>query len=448
MSRKLKNIKKGDFIAMRVRYEDRQKRKQLAITDDTLVVGVDIAKNYQWARFVDFRGIEYDHALKFKNRKDGFEAILTKIRSTCKQEGFKKVVVGMEPTGHYWKAFANWLEKQTDITVVLVNPYATKQAKELDDNSQTKSDKKDALTIAKLVAQGRYFELYLPHDIYAELRGLATTRTSLNKRKNAIKNTITAVLDEFFPEYVEVFKHPLKGKASRHVLKTCPFPKFIRELGEDGVTGEIKKAVKKTVGRKKARQLVEAAQESIGVDYGEEAARLKLRLLINELELLEQQTEELEKQMSCALGKTDYAEFLLTIKGIGIVTLAACLGELGDPTRFDNPRQMSRMAGYNLVEDSSGKNKSGTRISKRGRKNLRSVLYQMALTMVATNDEMKELYNYLKTRKKDPLRKMQALIVVSKKILTVIHTLAKKKESYDPDKVFGHVRREQLKAAA
>ena len=448
MSRKLKNIKKGDFIAMRVRYEDRQKRKQLAITDDTLVVGVDIAKNYQWARFVDFRGLEHDHALKFKNRKDGFEAILTKIRSICKQEGFKKVVVGMEPTGHYWKAFANWLEKQTDITVVLVNPYATKQAKELDDNSQTKSDKKDALTIAKLVAQGRYFELYLPHDIYAELRGLATTRTSLNKRKNAIKNTITAVLDEFFPEYVEVFKHPLKGKASRHILKTCPFPKFIRELGEDGVTWEIKKAVKKTVGRKKARQLVEAAQESIGVDYGEEAARLKLRLLINELELLEQQTEELEKQMSCALGKTDYAEFLLTIKGIGIVTLAACLGELGDPTRFDNPRQMSRMAGYNLVEDSSGKNKSGTKISKRGRKNLRSVLYQMALTMVATNDEMKELYNYLKTREKDPLRKMQALIVVSKKILTVIHTLAKKKESYDPDKVFGHVRREQFKAAA
>ena len=433
---------------MKVRYEDRQKRKQLAITDDTLVVGVDIAKNYQWARFVDFRGIEHDHALKFKNRKGGFEAILTKIRTVCKQEGFKKVFVGMEPTGHYWKSFANWLEKQIGITVVLVNPYATKQAKELDDNSQTKSDKKDALTIAKLVAQGRYFELYLPHDIYAELRGLSTTRTSLNKRKNAIKNTITAVLDEFFPEFVEVFKQPLKGKASRHILKTCPFPKFIRELGEDRVTEEIKKAVKRTVGRKKARQLVEAAQESIGVDYGEEAARLKLRMLINELELLEHQTEELEKQMSCALSKTDYAEYLLTIKGIGIVTLAACLGELGDPTRFDNPRQMSRMAGYNLVEDSSGKNKSGTKISKRGRKNLRSVLYQMALTMVATNDEMKELYNYLKTRENDPLRKMQALIVISKKILTIIHTLAKKKESYDPDKVFGHVRREQLKAVA
>ena len=433
---------------MKVKYEDRQKQKVIAITTDTLVVGVDIAKNYQWARFVDFRGIEHDRALKFKNSRGGFETILARIREICKKENFAKAVVGMEPTGHYWKAFANWLEKQDGIKVVLVNPYATKQAKELDDNSQTKSDKKDALTIAKLVKDGRYFELYLPHDVYAELRGLSSTRTGLNKRKNALKNTITAVMDEYFPEYEEVFKCPLSGKASRHILKTCPFPKFILELGEDGVTEEIKKAVKKTVGRKKAAQLIETAKESIGVDYGEEAAGLKLRLMLEELELLEKQTEELEGQMADALHQTDYADFLLSIKGIGIVTLAACLGELGDPTRFEDSRQMSRMAGYNLVEDSSGKNKSGTKISKRGRKNLRCVLYQMALTMVATNDEMKQLYHYLKTREKAPLRKMQALIVVSKKILALIHTLAKKKENYDPGKVFGHVRREQMKAAA
>lgn len=433
---------------MKVKCEDRLKQKLLAITTDTLVVGVDIAKNYQWARFVDFRGIEHDRALKFKNSKGGFETILARIREICKKENFAKAVVGMEPTGHYRKAFANWLEKQEGITVVPVNPYATKQAKEPDDNSQTKSGKKDALTIAKLVKDGRYFELYLPHDVYAQLRGLSTTRTGLNKRKNAIKNTITAVMDEYFPEYEEVFKCPLSGKASRHILKTCPFPKLILGPGEDGVTDEIKRAVKKTVGRKKAVQLVEAAKDSIGVDYGEEAARLKLRLMLEELELLEKQTEEPERQMEDTPRQTDYADFLLSIKGMGIVTLATCPGELGDPARSDDPRQMSRMAGYNLVEDSSGKNKSGTKISKRGRKNLRGVLYQMALTMVATNDEMKQLYHYLKTREKAPLRKMQALIVASKKILTLIHTLAKKKESCDPEKVFGHVRREQLKAAA
>ena len=114
---------------MKVKYEYRLKQKLLAITTDTLVVGVDIAKTYQWARFVDFRGIEYDHALKFKNSKGGFETILARIRDICKKENFSRAVVGMEPTGHYWKALANWLEKQEGIRVVLVNPYATKQAK-------------------------------------------------------------------------------------------------------------------------------------------------------------------------------------------------------------------------------------------------------------------------------------------------------------------------------
>ncbi len=114
---------------MKVKYEDRLKQKAIATTTDTLVAGVDIAKNYQWARFVDFRGIEHDHALKFKNSKGDFENILARIREICKKENFAKAVVGMETTGHYWKAFA------------------------------------------KLVKDGRYFELYLPQDIYAELWG-------------------------------------------------------------------------------------------------------------------------------------------------------------------------------------------------------------------------------------------------------------------------------------
>ena len=103
---------------------------------------------------VDCRGIEHNKALKFENNRNGFNAILARIYEICKQEDFNEVIVGMEPTGHYWKAFENFLLKQAKITVVLVNPYHTKKAKELDDNSQTKSDKKDALTIARLVKDG------------------------------------------------------------------------------------------------------------------------------------------------------------------------------------------------------------------------------------------------------------------------------------------------------
>lgn len=201
------------------------------------------------------------------------------------------------------------------------------------------------------------------------------------------------------------------------------------------------------VGRKKAVQLVKAAKDSIGVDYGEYAARFKIQQLMEELELISSQLVSLEAEMAETLKKTEVSEYLLSITGMGVVSLATCLGELGDPLRFEDARQVSRLAGYNLIEDSSGKSKSGTCISKRGRKNLCSVLYQISLTMIATNKEMRQLYDYLKTRKNNPLKKMQALVVISKKVLTLIFTLAKKKEYYQPELVFGEYRKSQMLAA-
>ena len=418
-----------------------------AITPSTLIVGVDIAKAVQWARFVDYRGLEIGKALRFQNDKTGFENILASIKAICNLKSMDAVILGLEPTGHYWKTLANYL-MMYGVTVVMVNPYHTKKAKELDDNSPTKNDKKDALTIAKLVRDGRYYETYMPQDVFAELRVLSTARISVTKRRNALQNTIIAVLDEYFPEIVTVFKNPLKGKASLQILKSCPFPALILKMDVKEIVDEIKLAVKGTVGQKKAQQLFDAAKNSIGANYGIISAKLKIRLMIEELELLTSQLERLEVEMEKALEDTGFREIILSVPGIGVVTAATFLGEVGDPNRFENPRQISRMAGYNLVEDSSGKNKSGTIISKRGRKNLRSVLYQIALSMVSANDEMKALYAYLKTRPNNPLKKKQALVVIAKKAITIIYNLIKKKSKYRADLALGEFRQNQIKQAA
>jgi len=430
--------------------KNRTNQRLEEITIGTLIVGVDVAKSVQWARFVDYRGVEIGKAVSFKNDRQGFETIISKINAIFNNKFFKnkfeKIIIGMEPTGHYWKTLANHL-MGIGYRVVCVNPYHTKKAKELDDNSQTKCDKKDAITIARLVKDGRYFEPYLPKEEYGELRGLSNARVSVIKRNNAIKNTIIAILDEYFPEIYEAFKNPLKGKASRQILRSCPFPEFILNMSEEDILCEVKKAVKKTVGMKKVRELIKIAGTSIGIKYGLEAAKMRLKMLIDELDLIEKQLEQIENAMENMIRRIEYAEQILAIKGIGIVTAASFLGEVGNPLRFDNARQIVNYAGYNLVEDSSGKSKSGTCISKRGRKQLRSVLYQMAFTMVGKNPEMKELYRYLTTRQKNPLKKKQALVVVSKKIITVIYSLLKKQEAYNPELVLGAVRKEMLKAA-
>jgi len=430
--------------------KNRTSQRIYEISLGTLIVGVDVAKEVHWARFVDYRGMEYGKALSFKNNRKGYESILAKILEISKDKTLRypieSVVIGMEPTGHYWKALASYM-KEAGYRVVGVDPYKTKQAKALDDNSQTKNDKKDAITIARLVKDGRYFDPYLPQEIYGELRVLSNGRVSAQKRSSAVKNTITAIIDEYFPEIYTVFKKPLKGKTSRQILRICPFPVYILEMDEADILAEIRKVVKRTVGMKKVLELKSTAKDSIGVGYGLDAARMRIKWLLDELELLERQVAEIEQAMEVILNKTGYADQILGIKGIGIVTAASFLGEVGDPLRFQNAKQIANYAGYNLTEDSSGKSKSGTIISKRGRKQLRSILYQMAFTMVGANAEMKELYRHLTTRKNNPLKKKQALVVISKKIITVIHSLLKKQETYKPELVLGAVRKEMLKAS-
>jgi transposase len=317
-------------------------------------------------------------------------------------------------------------------------------AKALDDNSPTKSDPKDALTIAKLVKDGRYSEVYMPNDIYAELRVLGSLRGQLNDKLYAVKNRMHNVIDEYFPEFTSVFKNPFKGKVSIQILKSCPFPEQIIELETEGVLLEIKKAVKKTVGRKKVEELVLAAKKSIGVSYGMSAALLKLSMHMAEFELLTRQLEESEAAMGKALSETGFSETVISIKGIGVVSAANIFGEVGDFRRFSDERQIHRLAGYNLTENSSGNTKSKTKISKRGRKRLRSILFQSAMVMVSKNSEMKGFYEYLKNRKENPLKSKQALVVVAKKIITIMFKLITKEKKYDEKLIFNSYRSGQI----
>lgn len=143
--------------------KNRTNQRLEEIMAGTLIVGVDVAKSLQWARFVDYRGVEIGKAMSFSNNRQGFESIVARIQKECNSKirryPIETVMIGMEPTGHYWKTLANYL-MDAGFRVVGVNPYHTKKSKELDDNSPTKSDKKDAITIARLVKDGRFFDPY------------------------------------------------------------------------------------------------------------------------------------------------------------------------------------------------------------------------------------------------------------------------------------------------
>ena len=183
-----------------------QNRKIAQVTETTLVVGVDIGSQWHYARAFDWRGIEITKkAFRFSNDLDGYTAFEKWVRETAKNSAKMEVLIGCEPTGHYWYTFARYVGLH-GMKLAFVNPYHVKQSKEMDDNSPRKTDEKDPKTIAKLVTEGRYSFPYLPEGIYAELREAVSVRDQIVKAMNAAANRIQRWLTIYFPEYLKVYK--------------------------------------------------------------------------------------------------------------------------------------------------------------------------------------------------------------------------------------------------
>lgn len=410
-----------------------QERRITQLDSETLIVGADIAKQKHVARAQDNRGVELGKRLLFENSRPGFLKLLNWLTELQETHGKSKVVVGVEPTGQYWLPFAAFAKK-AGIKVVVVNPMHVKKIKELDDNSPTKNDVKDAKVIAQLVKDGRYSEPNELSGVYAELRVAFTEYERLKKLSNRIDCQVQNWLDRYFPEYLTVFKD-WQGKASIITLKNSPLPQDIVKHGVAGILSIWKRDIHRAVGVKRARQLVEAAQGSIGIDQGLRMASFELKMLLEQYDLVTRQIEELLVQIQELLKQIPGTDKMLTIPGVGWLTIAGFLAEIGDLQSYAHPKQIIKLAGLNLKENSSGKHKGKTTITKRGRPRLRALLYRCVLILVCKNPEFKQIHQYLTTRPTNPLKKKQSLIALCGKLIRILFTIGRKHVPYDPKKV-------------
>ena len=108
---------------------------------------------------------------------------------------------------------------------------------------------------------------------------------------------------------------------------------------------------------------------------------------------------------------------------------------VGDIRRFNNPKQLQKLAGLAIVENSSGKHKGQTTISRRGRKRLRYLLFEAAMSLAAKNSEFREIHRYYTTRAVNPLKKMQSLMAIAGKLIRVFYALLTKNVGYNPQKM-------------
>ena len=245
-----------------------------------------------------------------------------------------------------------------------------------------------------------------------------------------------------------IYTH-IDAKGGMLVLKKAPTPEEIVRLGVEGIIKIWKDAKLRGNGHKKAMLILAAAMRSIGLKAGLTEARMEIQDLIEDYELQTKRLERVNDLIKGLCQQVRYADKLLEIKGIGITTVAGFIAEVGDITRFDSTKELQKLAGLELVADSSGKHNGKTKISKRGRKRLRYLLFEAAISVVGKNEEFKEIHRYYTTREKNPLKKMQSLIAVACKLIRVFHAILTKGIRYDASKMLKDIRHpgEQLKAA-
>ena len=394
------------------------------VKEGTLLVTIDIGmtSNTGYCTTVDGRDTK---PFKFGNTREGLDVFWSMLLTSKNRFCCSEVVVGYESTGPYAEPLVHYLMDKP-VTIVQVNPMHTKRIKELNDNSPLKTDDKDPRVIADVLRLGHALSVVVPEGDAAYLRRLNNARERHVGERTALLNQLQQLVFLIFPEFKTVF-NDVTVKTARHILKNYTTPERIGTLHKDELGEEIRKRSMGKFGVRQAEFLISLARDTIGIKEGVAGIVLDIHHILVQLETVNAFIEEIEAEMAKALERIPCSMRILSMKGLGVVTVAGLIGEVGDFSKFRTQSEIMKLAGLDLYEISSGKRKGQKRISKRGRSLLRKILYNAAVGTIRKNGIMCTQYEKLIGR---GMKRTPALIVIAKKLLRIIHAMLRDDRDY------------------
>lgn len=396
-----------------------------AVNEKVLIATVDGGKDTHYGYYRCPDGAECK-SFAFLNNGQGFQEFWERISSAARTHVLEEIIVGFESTGPYMEPLTQFLRSKKGIRLVQVNPMHTKRLKELSGNSPLKTDRKDPKVIADIIALGHALTVVIPEGPAAELRRLTQGRERTIESRTRLFNQLQSLLVISFPEFLQVMKD-VKTASAQHLLRHYPTAQDILTLGEPALAAILQKVSRGKLREDRARALVEAASESVGVREGRSSMLLEIGLMLDTIATYDRFIDGVEAEMARHLEQIPYSRVILSLKGIGPVTTAGLIGEVGDFTKFGTISEVMKLAGLDLYEVSSGKHRGKLRISKRGRPLIRKLLYFAALSAVRKGGTMHEWYQRALGR---GMIKTKALVAVSRKLLGIIFALVRDHSVY------------------
>jgi transposase len=413
--------------------EFRQLKKEIRGSEEHLIVGIDVAKNKHHAFFGTATGKTLLKRLVFENDIDGFGRLRDRTEAMKVQHRLSKVVYGVEPTANYHKPLAEYLIK-CGHNVVLVSGVAVNKNRELLDGRWDKHDTKDSANVADLISQGKCLYYDYPSMPLRDLRDLLSLKRRLKKQEHGTRVRIrNHLLAQYFPEFDRYFG---KGcSESLPIVKWRLNPSMIAGMEYEEFVQLVAPRMKTMGQERRLKSIWGMAIDSIGCEAGD-ALDFEAKLMVEDLEQVKDSIKVVDDHIEdICLGFPEYS-YLLTIPGFGPDVSSKVLGAIGNPFRFDNGKQVLKLAGYDLSANRSGKSSDSAVpvISKRGKAYLRYALYQAAFVASTSNRHFIIYYtNKLRGRDKEKGIKTKMKVKLAAKMLIIAWTLMKKKEPFDPE---------------
>jgi len=385
-----------------------------------LFVGIDVSKEKFDACGVGDDGTKVFSVTCPMNR-EGFEKLVLHLPETA--------LIGMESTASYHIALFSYLTAQ-GYRVAIINPLLIANFAKLS-LRKTKTDKKAASTIAEfLLLKKEALAMETEPPRLGELKDLSRRRERLADQMTALKNDMLRILSVTFPELETITG--VFTKSTLRFLVQFPSAHAIREAGYDAVATIV---TSHSRGRKSAasvKTLMDTATTSVGV-----ASPSKDLILTQEASLLlhvQEQAEEIMKvivRLSDEKMKRD-TEILTSMKGIGDKTALNFLIELGGDIKvFENDKKLIAAVGIDPTVHESGKYKGQSKISKRGNRHLRRVIWLMTTKVIISNEVFRAYYF---KRRKDGLIYKMAVLATAHKLIRVMFSMLVNQRHFEPER--------------
>ena len=389
-----------------------------------LFVGIDIGKNNHVASMMDEYGKVVFKAFSFSNTTDGGNALFSKLSSySSNPSDFE---IGMEATGHYWLSIYSFLFEKGFLLHV-INPIQTDGWRKGTEIRKRKNDTIDSVLIADLIRYGQFVQTRLADEDLFSLRTLTRFRTYLVESISDLKRKVVCVLDQIFPEYQSIFSD-IFGKTSKEILLQFSSPVDFETISSESLAELLAQLSRQKIGAAKAEQLKAAASSSFGITFAKNSFTFQLKALIEQISFIENQVKETESEISNIMRKLDSP--ITTITGIGNVTGAAIISEIGDISKFDNPRKLVAFAGLDATVTQSGEFEASHNVmSKRGSPYLRKAIFQAAL-IASFHDPV--LSVYYQKKKAEGKHHLTCVGAVARKMCNIIYAVLKNNQPYVP----------------